>query len=141
MKYWIILFAGVLLTSCGSEDNTTEKKKDEATNVPTQEDDLVEIIDGHYKEYYPGKTQVKFEGDQDENKQRHGKWVYLSEKGKELSMTMYDHGKRHGHSIVRYPNGSMHYYGEYNYDTKIGVWKTYDEKGGLVSEINYGTVK
>jgi antitoxin component YwqK of YwqJK toxin-antitoxin module len=50
---------------------------------------------------------------------------------------MYDHCKRHGHTIVRYPNGAIHYYGEYDQDAKTGVWKTYDENGELVSEVDY----
>lgn len=136
----ILLVTSLILFACSSESKeiTKNSKENETAEVTaTQEEDLVEITEGKYKEYYPGKAQLKFEGFQDEEKKRHGKWVFYGKNGKELSMTMYDHGKRHGHTIVRYPNGAIHYYGEYDQDAKTGVWKTYDENGDLVSEVDY----
>ena len=105
--------------------------------IVSNKEDLVEIIDGYYHEYYPGKKKIKFKGRQDDNKQRHGKWSYFSPNGDELSITHYIHGKREGHSIVRYPNGAIHYIGEYSNDKQIGIWKTYNEQGVLVDEKNF----
>lgn len=126
---FFILLLGGFLFSCGDEE--TEVKK------PVTEEVLIETKDGIYYEYYPGKKQVKITGPVDENNERNGKWSLFNEKGKEMSWTMYEHGKKHGHSFASYPNGKVHYVGEYWHDTLIGVWKTYDEKGKLV-EKDYG---
>ncbi len=45
---------------------------------------------------------------------------------------------REGFSLVKYPNGAMHYRGEYRNDQMVGVWTTYDEKGKVISEKDYG---
>jgi antitoxin component YwqK of YwqJK toxin-antitoxin module len=121
-----LLFAA---TSCSEEE--VAKKRSE------NKEDLIEIIDGYYHEYYPGKKKIKFKGRQDDTKQRHGKWSYFSPNGDELSITHYIHGKREGHSIVRYPNGVIHYIGEYANDVQVGIWKTYNEQGVLVEEKNF----
>ena len=126
----LLLIMVVATVSCSSE----EKKP----AVIQEEESLVEISNGKYTEYYPGKKKIKFQGTQDDEKRRHGKWVFFDENGTEISTTFYDHGKKHGHSIVKYPTGVLYYYGEYHYDKMIGVWKTYDEKGKLVSEKDYG---
>jgi len=124
------------LISCEEE---TQKKID--TTPKVEEEQLVEVKDGMYREYYPGKKQLKFEGMQDENKQRHGKWSFFNEKGVEITVSYYEHGKKHGHSIVKYPNGAVYYYGEYDNDKMVGIWKTYDEKGKLIEEKDYGSAK
>ena len=56
-------------------------------------------------------------------------------------MTMYKNGLKHGHSIVKFPDGTIHYYGEYADDKKIGIWKSYNERGKLESEIDYDNLK
>lgn len=101
----------------------------EAPKAEKEEESLVEVKDGIYTEYYPGRKAIKYRGPQDENELRHGRWLYFDEKGNELSMTEYSHGKKHGASFARYPNGAMHYYGNYTNDVPSGEWITYDEKG------------
>ncbi|TNE74209.1 MAG: hypothetical protein EP333_05905 [Bacteroidetes bacterium] len=133
MKILYYLIAGMLLLSCGQEE---QEKVNEVK--PTEPEELVEISNNIYREYYPGKKQVKFEGMQDDDKQRHGKWSFYNEKGIEITVTYYDHGKKHGHSIVKYPNGVVYYYGEYQNDKMVGVWKTFDENGKLITEKDYG---
>jgi len=134
MKSKLLLFCSLILVSCG-DDKTTENNSKENSEITSENpEELIEIVGDTYTEYYPNKKSVKFKGTQDEEGRRHGKWVYLSESGKELSMTMYEHGKKHGHSIVKYPTGAIHYFGEYENDQKIGVWKTYDGGGKLTSE-------
>lgn len=120
------------LLSCSDEEAQAD------VNQEPEVEELVEIKDGKFTEYYPGKKQVKFEGMQDEQSLRHGKWSFFDEKGTEISTTFYDHGKKHGHSVVKYPSGVIHYYGEYHYDKMIGIWKTYDENGKLLTEKDYG---
>ena len=138
-------------TSCKSDDSVqAEENNDPNTIEVTTENpvvqnetraELIEVKNNTFKEYYPGKRKVKFEGPQDAEGKRHGKWMYYSEDGLELSMTMYDHGDKHGHSIVKYPNGNLHYHGEYKRNELVGIWKTYSIEGELTNEINYDETK
>lgn len=134
MKYLFALSFVALLFSCNNNEEKTE------ANLPEVET-LTEYKNGIYTEYYPGKKKIKIRGAQDKNKVRDGKWVMLSETGKELSVTYFEKGSREGHSIVKYPNGMLHYVGEYKNNQMIGVWKFYDEKGNLKEEKDYGTGK
>lgn len=132
--HFLLLIVGFIsFTACKSEEIETEK-------MP-KEENLIEIKDGVFTEYYPGREKVKFTGRQDENQARHGRWVFLGENGQELSVTHYIHGVKEGFSIVKHPNGALHYLGEYRNDTMVGVWKTYDIQGKLVTEINYDTIQ
>jgi antitoxin component YwqK of YwqJK toxin-antitoxin module len=122
---FLFLLLGYILTVACNE-------KEEKT--PTQRENLVEIKDGQYSEWYPGKKQLKFRGALDSLQQRDGKWEFYSERGLVLSMTEYRHGKRNGFSIVKYPNGRIHYRGEYLNDEQVGRWTTYDTLGKVVDE-------
>jgi antitoxin component YwqK of YwqJK toxin-antitoxin module len=131
MKKIVFLLATLfLIIAC---ENKSEKKKEE---IPKEI--LVEVKDGVFTEWYPGKKQIKFQGGQDELGNRDGKWTFYAENGTELSFTLYDHGKKEGFSLVKYPNGRIHYRGEYQNDEMIGLWSTYDEKGNLINEKEYG---
>lgn len=135
VKIILALFVALIFASCRTEETV----KVEAPKVEKPED-LVVIENGLYTEFYPGKKNVKFQGQQDDLKQRHGRWTYFSESGLELSITHYMHGVKHGHSIVKYPNGNLHYIGEYDNGKEIGVWKMYDEKG-VKTETEYDKIK
>jgi antitoxin component YwqK of YwqJK toxin-antitoxin module len=39
---------------------------------------------------------------------------------------------------VKYPSGVIHYRGEYKNDQTVGVWTTYDEKGKVINETDFG---
>ena len=133
MNKIIYLFIFAFLTfACGEEAKFKKKV------APEKEENLVEMKNGMYTEWYPGKKQIKFKGPQDENKKRHGIWKFYSEKGNELSYTVYEHGLKSGYTIVKYPNGVIHYTGEYRNDKAVGVWKIYDPNGKLKSEVNKG---
>ena len=119
-----------LLVSCND-------KQEDQSAVTEKKEDLVEIKDGIYTEYYPGKKNKKFQGAQDEKSRRDGKWVFYSEKGDELSITFYSNGLKDGFTVVKYPNGRMHYRGEYRNDTIVGLWTTYDQNGKITKEKNY----
>jgi hypothetical protein len=134
LNYLAFILFAALATACSSEPEKLPTPKVE------KPEDLVVIENGQFTEYYPGKKHIKFQGMQDELKQRHGKWVFFSETGLELSITHYIHGVKHGHSIVKYPNGNLHYIGEYDNGKEIGVWKMYDEKGN-VTETDYTHIK
>ncbi|WP_343605669.1 hypothetical protein [Fluviicola sp.] len=124
-----ITAVSLAVSSCGEEKKAPKKEKTE---------DLVEIKNGIYTEYYPGRKAIKFRGPQDKDKQRNGRWFFYDERGNELSMTEYVNGKKHGFIFVRYPNGTMRYTGEFNMDTEAGVWKFYNEDGTIQNEKDYG---
>jgi antitoxin component YwqK of YwqJK toxin-antitoxin module len=130
MKISIFLCLLILATACSTEQKKVKPKK-------VVEENLIEYKDGIYTEFYPGKTKVKIRGAQDKNKVRDGKWVLLSEKGKEMSITFFEKGLREGHTIVKHPNGAINYVGEYLHDQQIGIWKFYDETGKLIKEEDY----
>ncbi len=111
--------------------------KDKQVDKIVEKENLVEIKDGIYTEWYPGKKNKKFQGAQDEKSRRDGKWVFYSEKGNELSITFYTNGLKNGFTMVKYPSGRMHYRGEYRNDTIVGLWTTYDENGKITKEKNY----
>ena len=131
MKQFILFILTLILVSCSTEEATENK-------VPLKEEVLIEIKDGVFTEWYPGKTQVKYKGAQDDEGKRNGIWTYYSVNGLELSVTIYEHGLREGFTVVKYPNGRLHYRGEYHKDASVGVWTTYDEKGKLLSEKDFG---
>ncbi|MBM3165737.1 MAG: hypothetical protein FJZ80_09785 [Bacteroidetes bacterium] len=123
-KFLLLLLGLVLTVAC--------KENTEKTQSP--QESLVEIKDGLYSEWYPGKKQLKFRGAIDSMGQRDGKWEFYSERGLVLSMTEYSHGKRNGFSIVKYPNGRINYRGEYSNDEQVGRWTTYDTTGKVIDE-------
>ena len=115
-----LLFAIVCIVtySCDSEKNDSQEA--------IKKEELVEVKNGKYTEWYPGKKQIKFEGMVDKKGKRDGKWSFYSEQGTELSFTFYEHGIKEGFTVVKYPNGVMRYRGEYKNDEIVGVWTTYD---------------
>jgi len=154
-----LITISLFLFSC--KENTTAEKKTEKDSTDLVEQNLnntsavIEktiipknlegeiVIEGStFTEYYPGDNKkIKFLGEQDENGERNGKWLYFSEEGLELSVTNYSHGKKHGFSLVKYPNGNIHYTGEYSNDEMIGIWKTYSEQGIKTNEKEYNSPK
>jgi antitoxin component YwqK of YwqJK toxin-antitoxin module len=140
MKILTLLSLAIVLISCSTETSEIKKKEKKVDDVKTEKVDkksLVEIKGHTYTEYYEDRKSIKFQGQQDDNKQRHGKWSYYSITGEELSTTMYSHGKRHGHIVVKYPNGMVNYVGEYDQNERSGIWKFYDRSGKLSKELDY----
>jgi antitoxin component YwqK of YwqJK toxin-antitoxin module len=128
-KILFLSFVIILNSACNSEKTEEVKKENEV---------LVEIKNGKYTEWYPGKKQIKFEGMVDQKGKRDGKWSFYSEKGTELSFTFYENGIKEGFTVVKYPSGVIRYRGEYLNDTIVGIWTTYDPKGKVISEKDYG---
>ncbi len=131
MKYLLILCTAGLLFACSEEEVATPKEKIESV------EDLTEIKDGVFTQYYPGRKKIKFRGEQDELGQRNGLWYFYSESGVQISMTEFIHGKKNGVSVLYYENGSLQYSGEYENDKPVGIWKTYNEKGELIDTKDY----
>lgn len=111
-----------LIWSCKEEPPKQEVKENAYK-------DLVEIEDGNYKEWYPGKKQLKYQGELNKKGERENKWSFYGEGGNLLSYTFYSEGKKNGFTLVKYPNGKVHYYGQYEDDLPVGQWVTYDLKG------------
>ncbi len=124
----LITLSCAIISSCGEEKKPKKKK----------EPSLVEIKDGVYTEYYPGKTAVKFQGPQDKKGQRNGRWFFYTENGTEQSTTEYVNGKKNGLILVRYPSGNVRYSGFYQDDKEVGAWRFYKEDGSLDFEKDYG---
>jgi antitoxin component YwqK of YwqJK toxin-antitoxin module len=142
MKKIVFLLATLfLICACENDSETTSENDSEKKSEKIPKEKLVEVKDGVFTEWYPGKKSIKFQGGQDELGNRDGKWTFYAENGTELSFTLYNHGKKEGFSLVKYPNGRIHYRGEYQNDKMIGLWSTYDEKGKLISEKEYGDRK
>jgi antitoxin component YwqK of YwqJK toxin-antitoxin module len=130
----IALFTFLLLFTAVSCSEKTDSKKTEKQKT----EKITEIKNGRFTEWYPGKKQIKFQGMLTKKGQRNGKWTFYSESGNELSFTVYENGKREGFTVVKYPSGAIHYTGEYKNDETVGIWKTYDEKGKLITEKDFG---
>lgn len=125
---FIVTFS-VQLQSCSEEKKPVKKEK--------KEESLIEIKDGIFTEYYPGRKAVKMQGPQDEKGIRNGRWKFFAENGVEMSMTEYKNGLKEGFTFVRFPNGAMRYNGEYHEDKQAGIWRYYDEQGKVIQEIDY----
>ncbi len=120
------------ITACNEPKKPKEKPKKEV---------LVEIKDGQYTEYYPGRKAVKIRGPITDDKKRTGRWFFYLENGNEQSMSEYVNGQRSGFTWVRYPSGNMRYSGEYSNDKEVGVWRFYNEDGTLQMEKDYNAVQ
>jgi antitoxin component YwqK of YwqJK toxin-antitoxin module len=129
-KIIILITFATLLVACNNDKKDTVKQD--------KKEELVQVKNGKYTEWYPGKKQIKFEGMIDKKGQRNGKWSYYSEKGTELSFTLYEHGVKEGFTVVKYPNGAIHYRGEYLHNQIVGLWTTYDANGKKITEKDYG---
>ena len=138
MKKIVFLLATLfLISACENNPENNPKKKNE--KIPKEK--LVEVKDGVFTEWYPGKKSIKYQGGQDELGNRDGKWTFYAENGTELTYTQFSRGKKDGYSLVKYPNGNIHYTGEYQNDEMVGVWSTFDEKGNLLTKKEYGDRK
>ena len=149
MKYLLPIALALIVFGCSQNPDPKDSKDSTESNngksniaAPIESEDELTVIKGHtFIQYYPGKKNIKFKGVQDDEHRRHGLWTYYSEDGKELSTTMFKHGMKDGHMIVKRENGAIHYYGEMQEDKKVGIWKTYDENGELASEKDFGPKK
>jgi antitoxin component YwqK of YwqJK toxin-antitoxin module len=141
MKRKILLlfttFFAVTACSGVEEDNVQATVQNSTDTEINNNEDLIERMPYAYREYYPGKKQLKLAGGLDKDEKRNGPWKAYFENGQLNSMTYYVHGKKHGHSVVNHPNGQVFYMGEYKDDERVGTWLYYDESGQLLKEENF----
>lgn len=136
VKYIIFLSLTILIFACSEEKNQTEddsKTKQFEADLPL----VTEDENGRYTEWYEGREQIKIQGRKDKEGRKDGIWKYFTERGVEKTITVYSHGKKDGHIVVRHPNGTIHYSGEYEMDKPVGVWKFYNDEGQLVERKFY----
>lgn len=148
MKHlFFILISITLLTGCNNDNKVDDKPSENNTSTTQVEEQPIdlsakgesEVIDNLYIEYYPGeRKRIKFQGKQDVDKLRDGTWLHFSFEGVELSMTTYVHGKKEGPTMVKYPNGNIHYLGQYKNDKPFGIWTTYTIDG-VSSDKDFGS--
>lgn len=130
-RFELFLFIVFIVISCS---------EGEKTNVENQQEEqlpLIENKNGIYKEWYPGRKQLKIEGRKDSEGRRTGIWKSYAENGVQTSISIYSKGMRDGHIIVYYPNGALHYKGEYSKDKRVGEWAFYNKQGEIVKVENF----
>ena len=123
----LLIIPVVFSTSCGGENKKDKPKKEK----------LVDIKNGVYTEYYPGRKAIKFQGQMTKEGDRNGRWVFFAENGTEMSLTEYNYGVRHGLIMVRYPTGNVRYTGFYTNGKESGEWHFFKEDGTLDMTKNY----
>lgn len=141
MRIWIMFtLIGLAMLSCNSPSNESEPQEEATANgdAATDSVQLVKLKDKSYIEYYPDGVNIKFKGQIDEEGKRMGRWVHYSVTGKELNSSEYLHDVLHGVSVVRHPNGAIHYVGEYDHGKKIGKWVFRNEDGSIKYEEDFG---
>lgn len=138
-KLITLLFVGLLVLSCNDSKNesATENKETLTDQKSEEKKDLIKLKEKKYTEYYPDGVNVKFKGEIDEKGQRMGRWVHYSLTGKELNSSEYLHDTLHGVSVVRHPNGAIHYVGEYDHGKKVGKWVFRNDDGSVKYEEDY----
>lgn len=97
--------------------------------IPQKTEQLTEVSNGKYTEYYSGRKSIKLQGLQDASNKRQGAWNYYSENGVHLSMVEYRDGLKHGVFIQKYSSGVIRRAGNYKNDEQIGEWTYYSEVG------------
>lgn len=138
MRNWLyILLVLFVFFSCENGEKSKSHKDNQKTEQQNERPLKITDENGNIKEWYPGHKQLKMSGRKDKDGKRTGIWRYYSEQGVELSVTVYNHGVKDGHIIVKHPNGAVYYVGEYLKGEPIGVWEFYDENGNLTQTKDY----
>jgi antitoxin component YwqK of YwqJK toxin-antitoxin module len=136
VKHIIYLSFTLIVFSCSDE----KKKMDEGLATDQFEAKLPLIVEdenGRFTEWYPGREQIKMQGTKDKEGRKVGIWKFYTKQGVEQSITEYKKGKKDGITIVRHPNGTIYYKGQYVLDEPVGVWKFYNDQGQLIERKFY----
>jgi len=67
---------------------------------------------------------------------REGEWISWYDDGSIWSKGSFKNGLREGHGIIYYRNGNIQLEGFYQKGERTGIWKSYDEDGKLIREVN-----
>jgi antitoxin component YwqK of YwqJK toxin-antitoxin module len=138
MKQILILaFSITLLISC--EENVTVNNdiqvssKNVVLDKPIQKPVKVVSTTGSFMEKYENGN-LKTEGWRNSSSQRDGIWYSYYEHGVKWSELSYVDGLKEGISMVYFPDGTVHYKGQYKNDKKVGTWTFYNEDGTVKNE-------
>jgi antitoxin component YwqK of YwqJK toxin-antitoxin module len=136
----LFMFLTALLSCKENNSQTTEDKTVQHDTV--QNNKLLQketegsiISEGEYIQHYKNGV-TKMRGMMKAG-QRDGLWKSFYENGSPWSETTFSEGKKHGKTTTWYENEQKRYEGFYNMDKESGKWKFWDEKGKLVSEMDY----
>ena len=127
MKLFFYCLIGLLVWSCNESEVDTEVKEKSQPEIKAN---------GAYKDYYPN-GQIKIEGQLNNDKKKEGTWTSYFENGKKNSESVFKNGVNNGYSMVWYPNGNVHYFGDYTDGKRSGKWTFYDESGVVVKTKSY----
>ncbi len=139
-KYLHVLLILTLISCNGNEESvvpeieSSDKEIEEAAHDKMPSTTTLQA--GEYLEYYES-GQLKIKGYHNQSIKREGLWISYYESGIKWSESYYIDGKKDGHTVTFFPNGSIRYVGEYDNDEKVGKWTFYDETGIVTHEEQY----
>ncbi len=147
MRIYLYLFLGLLLTVCACRPKPLAKpeaknKTEIVARYENGDPKTVRIFDmkaGQRKwvaevHYHPNRKK-SMEGPVVDDL-RDGEWVSWYENGSIWSKGNFRKGIREGYGVVYHLNGKVQIEGDYLNGNPIGIWKSYDASGNLVSEVN-----
>jgi antitoxin component YwqK of YwqJK toxin-antitoxin module len=139
MRKILLFLIIVVLSSCGPklEERIIESFPD---GSPKRVQYFTEDPENSYMAreiLYYANGNKRMDGRYNQDKQKHGKWVYWREDGKVWSEGYFYEGKDDGMRKTWHENGTKHFQGRYDKGDRIGIWKFWDESGKLVKEIDY----
>lgn len=139
MRKLVYLFVIIFLASCGQklQERVIESYPDGSPKrvqyyTPDPENGYLA------KEvFYYENGHKKLIGYYNQDKKKHGKWIYWREDGKKWSDGYFYEGKDDKMRRTWHENGGKHYRGRYDKGTRVGTWRFWDENGKMVKEIDY----
>ena len=135
--FFIFLLVIFSFTSCAPKNKVVEESYPDGSPkrecVYKSQDGTRQMVKD--TTWYP-KKKIQMEGEYKHNK-RDGRWIYYYENGKVWSEGFFREGKSDGKRVTYFENGKIFYEGYYDLDRRVGVWKFYDEKGGMVKTVDY----
>ena len=142
MKTLSLIIALFIFVACKTE--TDKSKTEHKINVTTKniKKSTTTVIEnniekpGEFIEKYSNGN-IKTEGWFNQDTKRDNVWYSYYETGIKWSEQSFKNGLKEGHSIVYYPNGKIHYSGQYANDKKTGHWIFYNEQGEITKEEDY----
>jgi antitoxin component YwqK of YwqJK toxin-antitoxin module len=139
-RIFTLFMLGICLFSCKENNSQTSEKEVQRDTIktdkmfPQAKKDSV-IQNGEYIQYYKNGV-IKMRGIMKDGK-RDGLWKSFYENGSPWSETTFRDGLKDGKTTTWYENEKKRYEGYYKLDTESGKWLYWNEKGELVTEMDY----
>jgi antitoxin component YwqK of YwqJK toxin-antitoxin module len=87
------------------------------------------------KEFYDNGA-VKIDMKYKDGKRNGPTYSYYKD-GKPWSLNTFEEDELQGPYQTWHENGQLYYDGQYDHNRKVGVWKFYDDKGGLIKTMDF----